>query len=192
MDESSPPSDGERESEAQDTRRSLWHRVTATRGRRRALVAGALVTGALVAVPPIANTVASLVGPHPDATLRPVTDEADGLVRGMLAQLGRDSESSAIRGYEPYRGFEPWFFETNGFRCFMIVDRSASAVSGGEQVRQNEVPCVPPGVDLFADIAAWLPRDPDYMEGLPDGSIIRFHYREDSVDVFVYPASDAD
>lgn len=173
------------EGSGEDAPRSLWHRLTATR-RRSALVAGALVAGALVAIPAIANTVASLVGPHPDVTLSPVADEADALERSLLAyRFGSRFESSSIRGYEPYRGFEPWYFEDKqGFQCFAIVDRSIQSVDGAG--------CVPPGVDLFADIDAWSDLGSAYLEGFPDGSIIRFHYRGDSVDVFVYPASGAD
>jgi hypothetical protein len=148
--------------------RSLWHRL---RARRSSFVAGALV-----AFFALAYTVAWLVGPHPDATLYPVADEADGVVLSLLEFLGADANPSSIRGYQPYRGVEPWFSEERqGFQCFMIVERSSRTVDGAN--------CVPPGVDLFADIGA---------EGLPDGSIIRFHYRGDSVDVFLYPASEAD
>lgn len=183
MDATSPPPDAEPESQAHDSPRSLWHRLTATRARRLVLLGGAIV--ALVAVPALVNTVAGLIGPQPDATLRAIPDEADGVVFSLLAFLGANPDPSSLRGYEEYQGLEPWYFEEEqGFQCFMLVARSPDYVDGAN--------CVPPGLDLFADIGAWLPREDGFMEGLPDGSIIRFHYRGDSVDVFVHPASEAD
>ena len=164
----------------EDSPRSLWQRLTASRDRR-----GAFVAGALAAVLALAYAVAWLVGPHPDATVHRIPDEADGVVLSLLSFLGTDAELSSIRGYEPYRGLEPWFaVDAQGFQCFMIIERSSRTVDGGN--------CVPPGVDLFADIGAWPLLGDDFMRGLPDGSIIRFHYRGDSVDVVVYPATEAD
>ncbi|OUM45445.1 hypothetical protein [Arthrobacter sedimenti] len=159
--------------------RSFWHRITATRVRRSWFMAAALV--AFLA---LAYAVEWLIGPHPDATLHPLADEADGVVFSMLDVLGADVDRSSLRGYEPYRGVEPWFaVDRQGLQCFMIIDRSGPTVDGAN--------CVPPGVDLFADIGAWPLLGDDSMEGLPGGSIIRFHYRGDSVDAFLYPASGA-
>jgi hypothetical protein len=160
--------------------RSLWQRLTATRARR-----SWFVTGALVASIALACTLAWLVGPHPDATLHPIADEADGVVLAMLAHLGADDDHSSISGYQPYRGVEPWFLvDSQGFQCFMLIQRSGPTVDGAN--------CVPPGVDLFADIVASPLSSDGWREGLPNGSIIRFHYRRDTVDVFLYPASEAD
>ena len=159
--------------------RSLWHRLTATRAGR-----GCVLAGALVAVVALAYTVAWLVGPHPDATLHQIADEPDGGVLSVLDFLGGDADLSTFRGYEPYRGVEPWFHvDKQGFHCFMIIQRRPIGVDGAN--------CVPPGVDLFADLIAWPELKDDSGEVLPDGSIIRFHYRGDSVDVLVYPASEA-
>jgi hypothetical protein len=143
------------------------------------------MAGALVASIALAYTLVWLVGPHPDATLHPIADEADGVVLSMLEVLGADADHSSFRGYQQYRGVEPWFsVDRQGFQCFMIIERSGPTVDGAN--------CVPPGVDLFADIGAFPPSRDDSMEALPKGSIIRFHYRGDSVDVFLYPASEAD
>ncbi|HYH75989.1 MAG TPA: hypothetical protein VD841_00580 [Arthrobacter sp.] len=60
----------------------------------------------------------------------------------------------------------------------MLIERSGPTVDGAN--------CVPPGVDLIADLGT-LSGD-EVMKGLPDGSIVRFHYRGDAVDVFLYPA----
>jgi hypothetical protein len=163
--------------------RSLWHRLTATRARRRR--SSFVAAGALVVFFALAYIMASLDGPDPDATLHPVADEADGAVLAMLGFLGADADHSTIRGYEPYRGVEPWFVaERQGLQCFMLIKRSGPSVDGAN--------CVPPGVDLFADTGAWPLLGDDFIEGLPNGSIVRFHYRGHSVDVFLYPASEAD
>lgn len=156
---------------------STWRRLTATRVRRYSFLAGALAIF-LAGV----FTVAWIVRPHPEATLEPIADEADVVVLSMLAFLGADAGQSSFRGYQQYRGVEPWFFvDGQGFQCFMIITRSGPFVDGAN--------CVPPGVDLFADIGADFVSAEDGMEGLPNGSIVRFHYRGDSVDVFLYPAS---
>jgi hypothetical protein len=157
----------------------LWDRVTATRARRNSSV-----TGALVVFLALSYSIEWLVGPRPDATLHPLPAEADEVVFSLLYVLGADVDRSSLRGYERYRGFEPWFaVNKQGQQCFMIVDRSGPSVDGAN--------CVPSDVDLFADIGAWPLLGNDYMEGLPDGSILRFHYRGDSVEVVLYPPPDA-
>ncbi len=155
----------------EDPLRSLAHRFNGTLARR-------FVAGALVAVVALGYTVAWLDGPDPDATLRPTAGGADELALSMLGRLGAESDPSSMRSYQTYRGYEPWFFMERGFQCFMLIHVAGLTVDGAN--------CVPPEVDLFADIGS------DYFEGLPDGSVIRFHYRGDSVDVFVYPASGVD
>lgn len=62
--------------------------------------------------------------------------------------LGADADESTIPGYQPYGGVEPWFHvDRRGYQCLMIIKRSGPAV--------EDANCVPPGVDLFADISAW-------------------------------------
>ena len=102
-----------------------------------------------------------------------------------LRFLPSNADESTIRGYQPYRGVEPVFHvDRRGYQCLRSIERSDYAGDGPN--------CVPPGVDLFADTGAWPLRGDDLIEGLPDGSIVRFHYRAHSVDVFLYPASKAD
>lgn len=157
-----------------------WHRATATRARRSWFVAGTLAV--LFA---LAYTVGWFLGPRPDAVLHQSAGGGDEVVFSMLDFLGADVDRSSIRGYEPYRGVEPWFaVDRQGLQCFMIIDRSGPMVDGAN--------CVPPGVGLFADIGTLHLSREDPGASLPDGSIIRFHHRGDSVDVFVYPASKAD
>lgn len=160
---------------------SAWRRRTATQVRRYSSMA-TLVSTALAVFVAAVITVAWIVRPHPDATLRPIADEADHAVLTMLSFLGSDAPHSSFRGYQPYRGVEPWFsVDGQGLQCFMIINRSGPFVDGAN--------CVPPGVDLFADVGGDTLSADDGMEGLPKGSIVRFHYRGDSVDVFLYPAS---
>ena len=156
---------------------SLWQRLTSKWGRRLSFLAGALV--ALVA---LVYTVAGLIGPRPDVSLHPIPDEADAVVLSMLGFLEADFDPTSLRGYQTYRGFQPWFYrEIPGTNCLLLIDRSTGTVDGAN--------CVPPGVDLFSDVGQWPLQGKDYTEGLPDGSIIRFHYGGNSVDVFVYPTS---
>ena len=155
---------------------SAWHWLTATPARR--IVAAAL-TAALVITP----AVAWIIGPHPDATLRAIEDEPDGVVLSLLDFLGADPEPASIRGYEPYRGYQPWFsVEKGGRQCLMLVEPNGPAVDGAN--------CVPPGVELFADSTAWRLLGDNLQNRLPHGSMVRFHYRGDSVDVYLYPSSD--
>ena len=177
---------GEPAAAAEGAPQSLWRRLTATRARRSSFVAGALVVFFALAFA-LAYTMASLVGqPRPDVILHPVA-EADNAVFKTLRFLGSNADESTIRGYQPYRGVEPVFhMDRRGYQCLRIIERSGPAVGGAN--------CVPPGVDLFADIA-WPLGGHDLVEGLPglpDGSLVRFHYRGHSVDVFLYPASKAD
>ncbi|HYH76477.1 MAG TPA: hypothetical protein VD841_03100 [Arthrobacter sp.] len=160
---------------------SAWRGRIATQVRRYSFMATALAVFVAVFVAAVI-TVAWIVRPRPDATLRPIADEADSAVFTMLVFLGGDADPSSFRGYQPYRGVEPWFsVDKQGLQCFMIIDRSGPFVEGAN--------CVPPGVDLFADIGADFVSADDGNERLPNGSIVRFHYRGDSVDVFLYRAS---
>jgi hypothetical protein len=156
--------------------RSLSHRLNGTRARR-------FVASALVAIVALWFTVAWLVGPHPDATLRPIADGADDRVVSLLEFLGAEFDPSSMRGYQTYRGFQPWFaVDRQGYQCFMLIHVASRTLDGAN--------CVPPEVDLFADTGEWPLLGNDDIEGLPGGSVIRFHHRGDSVDVFLYPASE--
>lgn len=166
----------EPEAAGAESPRSRWHRLTAARGLR-----GWLVAGALVAVLALANTAVALARPHPDATLKAIDKDPSRLVLSLLGFLGADVDPSSIRAFERYRGFEPWYsVEKQGQHCLMLVDPATQSVDGAN--------CVPPGVDLFADIGEWRFLGSDYLDDLPPGSVIRFYYRGNSVDVFVYPA----
>ena len=156
--------------------RSLSRRTASTRAGRTTIVVGA-VAAALA----VGYAVDWFVGPHPDVTLRAVTDTANSSALAMIGFLEAQPDASTIRGYDSYRGIEPWFFKNEqGFQCFMLVTGPTS-VDGAN--------CAPPGVELFADITPWRQLVDEDTEPLPAGSIIRFHYRDDRVDVYVYPPS---
>lgn len=167
---------------------SAWRRRAAIQVRRYSFMATLMSTVLAVFVAAVI-TVAWIVRPRPDATLHQIADEADSAVLQMLGFLstlefpwGEAAGQSSFRGYQQYRGFEPWFFvDGRGYRCFMLIDRSGPFVDGAN--------CVPPGVDLFADVGGQTHSGDGAVMGLPKGSVVRFHYRGDSVDVFLYPAS---
>jgi hypothetical protein len=140
-----------------------------------------IAVGAVASVLAVGYAVDWLVGAHPDATLLPVTDTASSVALAMLGFLEAQPAASTVRGYDSFRGIEPWFFKNEqGFDCFMLITGPAT-VDGAN--------CVPPGVDLFADISPWRQLAGEDTEPLPAGSMIRFHYRDDRVDVYVYPVS---
>ena len=146
------------------------------------------MAGAMVVFLAFSYTMASLVGqPRPDAILHPIADEAENAVFKSLSFYSSNADESTIRGYQPYRGRQPVFhMDRRGYQCLRIFGPGYGA---------PDPTCVPPGVDLFADVGTWPFQNHDFIEGipgLPDGSIARFHYRGHSVDVFLYPASKAD
>ncbi|MGY4857736.1 hypothetical protein [Cryobacterium sp. AP23] len=176
------PTDGTdpEEEDSEAATRTLWHRLTGSRIGR-----GLALAGALAVIIALAFGLARLLVPQPDATLHQLADEADDAVMSVLDFLGTDADLSTVRGFEEYRGVEPWFVvENTGEHCFMIIQRSSRTVDGAN--------CVPPGVEQFADIGEWPLIGPSFTENLPDGSVIRFHYRGDSVDVYVYPTTAGD
>jgi hypothetical protein len=162
---------------ATDARPRSLSRPTASTSAGRTTI----VVGAVAAALAVGYAVDWFVGPHPDVTLRAVTDTANSSALAMIGFLEAQPDASTIRGYDSYRGIEPWFFKNEqDFHCFMLVTGPTS-VDGAN--------CVPPGVELFADITPWRQLVDEDTEPLPAGSIIRFHYRDDRVDVYVYPPS---
>lgn len=155
-------------------------RLTTTRAGRITVLAGALAA-ALV----LGYTAVWALSPHPNATLRPTPDAANGPALDMIDFLGGSADEATILGYERYRGITPWFFVDGeqGLHCFMLVTRGPG-VDGAN--------CVPPGVDLFADITPWPQFVDENSHTVPEGSVIRFRYLKDRVDVYVYPAAHPD
>ena len=157
--------------------RSLWRRATATRSRRISFLAAAVVAVAMVGY-----AVRWLDATIPDATLPPLPDAADPALIEIMRARGLDGHFSTLQKYEPDRELEPWsVMHPEGYLCLLAVDRARETVQNAQ--------CVPPGTELFVNLGAWPSFNDAYAEGLPDGSVIRWHLREDAVDVFVYPAS---
>ena len=157
--------------------RSLWRRATSTRTRRTSFLAGAVVVVVIVGY-----AVRWLDATIPDATLRPLANEGDRQVIQMMSDIEFEGDVSTLQKYEPYRGVEPWsIVHPEGYLCLMAADRVESTMLNAQ--------CVPPGTELFVNLGAWPAFDEAFAEGLPDGSVIRWHLREGAVDVFLYPAS---
>ena len=159
-----------------DRWRSHRRRATETVRRRGRLVTGSVVVAVLLVYS------AWLLAPRPDATLRPTAGEAsDQLIANMHA-LGFEGDPSSLRTFEPYLDVELWsMVDVKGLLCLMVVT--------GDQPDHTQ--CVPPGVELSVDFDPWPSWGGSEAVRLPDGSVIRFHLREDAVDVYVYPASKA-
>jgi hypothetical protein len=155
---------------------SLWRRTTATRGRRVGLIAGVMAI-----ILTLVYAVMWYETPKPDATLHPSGAVVDGEILSLvsaapLAQV----DDSTLRGYEAYRGVEPWLgTNAQGALCLMAMERSSVILVG--------VRCAPPEAELMLDLLVWAPGDEfAYMEGLANGTVIRFHVRRDAVDAFLY------
>ena len=161
---------------------SRWQRMTSTRSGRTRLAVGAGVTAVVILWGAM-----WLFEPHPDATLRLTATEADSEALALMRNADAlwEIDGSTLKSYEEYRGVEPWSgVDDVGNPCLILVDRSAASVLG--------MACTPQEGDLMVDIGVWPSLDPDFSEGLPDGSIIRFHHGGDTVDAYLVTAPAAD
>lgn len=154
---------------------SLRDWLIATRSRRIGLIAGAAV-----AVLVIAYAAVWVVVPRPDATLRPVDALPDSQVYRLAAFAEvLEMDTSTLRAYETYRGVEPWSTEDRyGNPCLFVIEPSSDNLLGAV--------CTPPGAELYADIGAWPYSADHFAEGLPAGTVIRFHLNGNQVDAHVY------
>ena len=160
---------------------SFWRRTGTTRSGRTWLIAGGLVAVlALVYV-----VVGWAVGPHPVATLQATSGEPDAQVNRRLDWvLDLRVDTTTLRGFEDYRGLEIWAAEdVYGSPCLIVIDPSIDRPLGDE--------CTPPDADLFTDATVLRLTEGEYGEDLPAGSVIRFHHRGDTVDVYLFPANGA-
>jgi hypothetical protein len=155
-------------------------RPTAARPRWRAW----LIAAAVVAILGLVYSGTRLVGDHPEATLRPTGSAPDTRVYGMLIYASElRIASSTLRSFGTYRGIETWVGEDAfGSPCLLAFDRSADELLGAE--------CTPPGAELITDVGVWPLWDRDFGADLPDGSVIRFVHRGDTVDVYHFTAAD--
>lgn len=141
-----------------------------------------LIAGVAAAAIALVYGVDWIVGPRPDATMHPIAAEPDVWVVSQLEGLGPQAPyQSTLRAYEAYRGIELWSgLDVWGSPCLFGFDRSLTTMVFAE--------CIPREGELFGDVGDW--PHPMEFEGLAEGSVIRFQLLRDSVDVFVYAASD--
>jgi hypothetical protein len=92
-----------------------------------------------------------------------------------------DIDLSTLESFETFHGVEPWSaVDDYDNPCLILIERSTQ--------RLVEAQCTPPEADLMADFGTWPAYEFDIGDTLPDGSIVRFHHRGDTVEVFVHPA----
>lgn len=144
------------------TRRTLW---------------AAAVTG-LVAGVALTTGISWIAGPHPDATLHPVTDadeEWDTSRFGDLAYMGIRVDEMV--SYGTFRGSEVWVGESDrGNRCIAVVGAPSAAWGFG---------CGVPPLDPTVDVVRWSDGYDPLFEGLELGSIVRFTLDGDVIHAWV-------
>ncbi len=161
-------------------RGSLWRRVTATQTGRVGLIAGLVVVAVGAWFAATWNA-----APKPEATLQPTGVEADAFTLSAVSYAPlAEVDRSTLRGYERYRGLQPWVAENaQGSRCLL-------AIQGGTL---HGVRCAPPEAELLIDIGAYpLDYTAEYMDGLADGTVIRFQLHGDTVDAYLFTPPGAD
>lgn len=171
-----PPTDPEPPTTSrEEPAESRWQRLTRSRSARFWLAAGA---GAAVVA--AVYGVTWLFGSHPDATMWRTSSEADDQVQTLIFEEVGDIDMSTLESYDSFQGVEPWSaVDFEGNPCLILIERSTDTALAE---------CTPSEGDLTADIGAWPVMDYDITEDLPDGSIIRFHHRGNSVDAYVHRA----
>ena len=157
-------------------RLSLARRLTSSPSRLLAVATAAgLAAGAVI------YAVATLVGPRPDATLAPTAAAPDELLIALVRNSGPiDIDLSTLQSYETFGGIEPWYaVDDYGNPCLILIERSRERLVDAE--------CTPAEADLVGDYGEWPAYEYDFGDGLPDGSIVRFQHRGNSVEAFVHP-----
>jgi hypothetical protein len=139
------------------------------------------VAGVICLFAVVAATVWNLVL-RPDATLRQIDAEGSDIIRVLSAQ-GRGPDASTLRQFEPYHDVGVWSVENAAGRvCFVVWDLLASG--------RFSIKCAPPGREMALSLTVESEGVDDFARWLPEGSIVDFHLREDTVDVFVRPPAD--
>jgi hypothetical protein len=161
-------------------RRSVWQNAAAMPPRRLWLI-----VGSLAAMTALVYAVSWFAPQQPDATLQPTGVEADSSALSAVSYAPlAEVDVSTMRGYEPYRGLTMWVAENaQGSRCLL----------GTEGSTLHGIKCAPPEAELMIDFGAYpLDYTATYMDGLADGTVIRFRLNGDSVDAYLYPPPSAD
>lgn len=159
---------------------SLWQMATATRTGRVWSIIGCLIVvlGAWFAA-------SWFAAPNPEAALQPTGVEANELTLSAVTNAPlAEVEETTLRGYEPYRGVQPWVADNaQGSRCLMAIEGSSL----------HGIRCAPPEAVLMLDIGVFpLDYTAAWMDGLADCTVIRFQLRGDAVDAYLYAPPDAD
>jgi hypothetical protein len=158
--------------------RSLLQRATRTGRGRLAWAAGTLVVAVAIVV------TALLISARPDATLRPTGAEADDQVRTLvLADPMRryEIDPSTLRAYGSYHGLKIWSgLNAFGSPCLVAVNQARDYLS--------IVRCAPFPAEVIMDVSF----SGDGFDGFhgfdmrADDGIVRFIFRGDSVDAYIY------
>ena len=156
--------------------RSLWKRATLTRSREW-FVVGSIVVAAIL------GSAASLLAPHPGATLQLTAGEADLFIETLIAQ-DEDPDISTLRQFERYHDIDVWSVQVSSVEnglgtCLIALDRMGSG--------RFQYECLPTGFELAVHMSVVAEMNDGFGEWLPDDSIISLHLRENTVDVFVHP-----
>lgn len=160
--------------------RSPRHDARPVPGRVWAVLAGAVAVVILGA-----SAIAWLLSPHPDASLGRTAAEANSVVISALEGVGRELIASTMRQFEPYHGVVAVSVETtDGELCFAAWD------SGGSGRFVSE--CAPPVTEQSVHMRVDPGAADGFGEWLPAGTILSFHLRENTVDVFVRPPEATD
>jgi hypothetical protein len=176
--EGSPPPKAERmipATSGEGSGRPTWHRATLLRSQLW------FIAGSVVILATLIYAAIWLLSPHPDATLHPTAGEEDISVIQELTDNVGDPDISTLRHFERYREIAVWSVESgSGETCLLAWDRGGG---GG----RFEFECLPPAVELALHMPVVAEADDGFGEWLADGSVISFHLREGTVDVFIHP-----
>ena len=171
-----PPSDMHPVTPSEGDRGSPWHPATATRGRRLWILAGSILVVVM-----LISALTWLLGPQPDATQHPIAVETEFQPAGVMVGQGVNADSSTIRQYEAYRDIKLWSLtDDRGYSCLVAYEQGLSG--------RFQFQCVPPGTELFVDLAADPEGGDAFGEWLPDDGFVRFQLRGAGVDVYLPPA----
>ena len=158
--------------------RATPHVASRPRHRGAWPIAAAILTAVVVLA-----AIAWYLAPHPDATLHQTEVQADSAIIDVLSAQGRGPDASTLRQFETYHEVGVWSVENAAGRvCFVVWDIGGSG--------RFSIKCAPPAREVALSLTV-EPEDGDgFGRWLPEGSVVSFHFRENTVDVFVRPPAD--
>ncbi|MFF2485378.1 hypothetical protein ACFVSU_03200 [Microbacterium sp. NPDC058062] len=156
--------------------------------RRWGLIA--LAVGAMVATTGVLATVVMSWDPPPDAVLHPTGTAADEELLTLLKAEGQpfsandggasemEIDLSTLRSFGTYMEVEVWSaVNAFGSPCLIGIHRATEDVVARQ--------CMPAGTDLSMDMYWDVQHGDGVRRALPEGEVLRFLWRADSVDVHV-------